>query len=128
MSSLQSADPRGRLGVAVLGSTGSIGSQAVDVLERLPERFRVVALAAGRRGDVLEGQARRVRPDIVATSEASLARHLDLPASTAATGGPDALVELASREDVDLVVVGTGGIVSLRSVIAALRAGKIVAT
>jgi 1-deoxy-D-xylulose-5-phosphate reductoisomerase len=128
MSSPSSADPERRLRVAVLGSTGSIGRQAVDVLERLPDRFRVIALAGGRSREVLEEQAGRVRPEIVATSDASVARTLDLPESTAVTGGPDALVEIASREDVDLVVVGTGGIVSLRPVIAALEAGKIVAT
>ena len=128
MSSPSSADPERRLRVAVLGSTGSIGRQAVDVLERLPDRFRVIALAGGRSREVLEEQAGRVRPEIVATSDASVARTLDVPESTAVTGGPDALVEIASREDVDLVVVGTGGIVSLRPVIAALEAGKIVAT
>jgi 1-deoxy-D-xylulose-5-phosphate reductoisomerase len=128
MSSPSSADPERRLRVAVLGSTGSIGRQAVDVLERLPDRFRVIALAGGRSREVLEEQAGRVRPEIVATTDASVARTLDLPESTAVTGGADALVEIASREDVDLVVVGTGGIVSLRPVIAALEAGKIVAT
>jgi 1-deoxy-D-xylulose-5-phosphate reductoisomerase len=128
MSSPSSADPERRLRVAVLGSTGSIGRQAVDVLERLPDRFRVIALAGGRSREVLEEQAGRVRPEIVATSDASVARTLDLPEPTAVTGGADALVEIASREDVDLVVVGTGGIVSLRPVIAALEAGKIVAT
>jgi 1-deoxy-D-xylulose-5-phosphate reductoisomerase len=128
MSSPSSADPERRLRVAVLGSTGSIGRQAVDVLERLPDRFRVIALAGGRSREVLEEQAGRVRPEIVATTDASVARTLDLPESTAVTGGPDALIEIASREDVDLVVVGTGGIVSLRPVIAALEAGKIVAT
>jgi 1-deoxy-D-xylulose-5-phosphate reductoisomerase len=128
MSSPSSADPERRLRVAVLGSTGSIGRQAVDVLERLPDRFRVIALAGGRSREVLEEQAGRVRPEIVGTSDASVARTLDLPESTAVTGGPDALIEIASREDVDLVVVGTGGIVSLRPVIAALEAGKIVAT
>jgi 1-deoxy-D-xylulose-5-phosphate reductoisomerase len=128
MSSPSSADPERRLRVAVLGSTGSIGRQAVDVLERLPDQFRVIALAGGRSREVLEEQAGRVRPEIVATSDASVARTLDLPEPTAVTGGPDALIEIASREDVDLVVVGTGGIVSLRPVIAALEAGKIVAT
>ena len=53
---------------------------------------------------------------------------LDLPPGTERVGGPDALVELATRDDVDLVVVGTGGVVSLRPVLAALRAGKVVAT
>jgi 1-deoxy-D-xylulose-5-phosphate reductoisomerase len=115
----------GRRGVALLGSTGSIGRQAVDVLEGLDDRFRVVALATGRNGEELEGQARRLRPDVVALADG---RPLDLPAGTARVSGPDALEALATRSDVDLVVVATGGIVSLRPVLAALRAGKVVAT
>ncbi len=53
---------------------------------------------------------------------------LDLPSGTTRVGGADALEALATRDDVDLVIVGTGGVVSLRPVLAALRAGKIVAT
>ena len=128
MCSQQSADRGPRRGVAVLGSTGSIGRQAVDVLERLPDRFRVVALAADRQRDVLEEQARRLTPAIVALSDESAASTMDLPASIARTGGPAALVELATRPDVDVVVVGTGGLVSLEPVLAALAAGKVVAT
>ena len=105
------APDRPRLRVAVLGSTGSIGRQAVDVLERLGDRFRVVALAAGTNGRELDLQARRLHP-----------------AATALGADPDGLAALATRDDVDLVVVGTGGIVSLRSVLAALEAGKVVAT
>jgi 1-deoxy-D-xylulose-5-phosphate reductoisomerase len=51
--------------VAVLGSTGSIGEQALDVIRRAPERFRVVALAAGRSADKLAAQARELRPAVV---------------------------------------------------------------
>ena len=114
-----------RLGVALLGSPGSIGRQTVDVLARHPDRFRVVALAAGRSGSVLEQQARALGPAVVALAADD---PLDLPAGTVRAGGPDALVELATRPDVDLVVVGTGGMVSLQPVLAALAAGKIVAT
>jgi 1-deoxy-D-xylulose-5-phosphate reductoisomerase len=112
LSSPSSAErPDGRVGVALLGSTGSIGRQAVDVLERLGDRFRVVALAAGSNRDVLEEQARRVRPAISAVAPSD-----------------DALAELAARDDVEIVVVGTSGVISLRPVLAGLRAGKIVAT
>jgi 1-deoxy-D-xylulose-5-phosphate reductoisomerase len=99
------------LGVALLGSAGSVGSQVVDVLAAHPDRFRTIALATGSDRATLELQAARVRPSV------SLV-------------GPDddALVELAIREDVDLVVVATGGIVSLRPILEALRAGKVVAT
>ena len=102
---------RARTRVALLGSTGSIGRQAVDVLERLRDRFEVVALATGSNRDEVTAQARRLDVGTVVVAPADRT-----------------LVELAERDDVDLVVVGTGGVVSLRPVLGALRAGKIVAT
>jgi 1-deoxy-D-xylulose-5-phosphate reductoisomerase len=114
------------LGVALLGSTGSIGAQTVDVLAAHADRFRVVALAAGRNAGELAAQAARLRPAVVALSDETAA--VDLPSGTSRVGGGDALVELATRDDVDLVIVGTGGVVSLRPVLAALRARKVVAT
>ncbi len=115
--------------VAVLGSTGSIGRQAVDVLATHPDRFEVVALAAGSNAALLRAQAHQLRPRIVAlASSRGSGEALDLPAGVTLADGPDALEAIATRDDVDLVVVGTGGIVSLRPVIAALRAGRIVAT
>ena len=116
--------------VALLGSTGSIGRQAIDVLAADPA-FRVVALAAGSSTEALAEQAQRLRPSAVALADEAAAREaLDrgLPPGTTVLSGDDALIELASREDVDMVVVGTGGIVSLRPIVAALGAGKIVAT
>ena len=108
MSSPSSPDPRG---VALLGSTGSIGGQAVEVIAAHPELFRVVALATGSNAAALDDQTTRLKPAVAVVGPSD-----------------DALVELATREDVDVVVVGTGGIVSLRPVIAALEAGKVVAT
>jgi 1-deoxy-D-xylulose-5-phosphate reductoisomerase len=105
------SSPEGRTRVALLGSTGSIGTQTVDVLSAHPERFRVTVLATGRDRVTLDEQAAR------------------LGVATTAVGASDAaLTELATRDDVDLVVVATGGVVSLRPVLAALRAGKVVAT
>jgi 1-deoxy-D-xylulose-5-phosphate reductoisomerase len=131
MSSHSSADG-GRGGetirpirIALLGSTGSIGRQVVDVLRSHPDRFRTVALAAGRNAALLEEQCRILRPTVAA---AATAGSLDLPPGCDRVAGEDALVALATRADVDLVVVGTGGIVSLRPVLAALEAGKVVAT
>ena len=115
--------------IALLGSGGSIGRQAVDVLVGLGDAVRVVALATGRQAALLEEQARRLRPVAVALpGDSEAAGRLDLPAGTELVGGEDALERLATRTDVDLVVVGTGGIVSLRPVLAALAAGKVVAT
>jgi 1-deoxy-D-xylulose-5-phosphate reductoisomerase len=126
MSSLPSAE-RGRLGVAVLGSTGSIGRQALEVLAGLTDRYRVVALAAGSNAGLLGEQAAATGPAVVALAD-DAPRGLDLPSGTAVIGGDDALVEVATHPDVDVVVVGTGGIVSLRPVLAALGRGKVVAT
>ncbi len=127
MSSPRTAEPGRRRRVAVLGSTGSIGTQALDVLGRHPDAFEVVALAAGGRARDLADQAARFRPAaIVLASD----EPIDLPAGTERISGEgtDRLVALAMRDDVDLVVVATGGIVSLRPVLAALGAGKVVAT
>ena len=112
MSSPRSADPGPPRGVAVLGSTGSIGRQALDVLAGLRDRFRVVVLAAGRNEALLAEQAAAHRPTV----------------ARLCGDDPAPLEELATRDDVDIVLVATGGIVSLRPVLAALRAGKVVAT
>ncbi len=125
MSSRSFAD-RAPLGVALLGSTGSIGRQAVEVLEAHPDQFRVTAIATGRNAPELETQARRLRARVVALGDEAVP--LDLPAGVRRVTGEDAMVELATRDDVDLVVVGTGGVVSLRPTLAALAAGKVVAT
>jgi len=101
----------GRTGVVLLGSTGSIGRQAVDVLDALRERFAVRALAAGSNRALVEEQALRLGADVTGIGPSD-----------------ERLVELATRDDVDLVVVATGGVVSLRPILAALRAGKVVAT
>ncbi len=140
MSSASSADrarPRGdagdgtpRRGVALLGSTGSIGRQALEVLAADPS-FRIVALAAGQNAALLLEQAALVRPAAVALADDAPARVLleqGLPPGTTVLRGEAALLELATRDDVDMVVVGTGGVVSLRPVLAALDAGKVVAT
>jgi 1-deoxy-D-xylulose-5-phosphate reductoisomerase len=113
MSSPPSADrgPGGRRRVAVLGSTGSIGTQTLDVLADHPSAFEVVALAAGANRALLSDQAARFPR-----------------ASTVVGADAAALTDLATRHDVDLVVVATGGVVSLRPILAALAAGKVVAT
>jgi 1-deoxy-D-xylulose-5-phosphate reductoisomerase len=115
--------------VALLGSGGSIGRQAVDVLLSLGDAVRVVALATGRQAALLESQVRQLGPTVVALpGDPAAAARLDVPAGTAVDTGPDALVTMATRDDVDLVVVATGGIVSLRPVLAALGSGKVVAS
>jgi len=101
-----------RVRVAVLGSTGSIGRQALDVLAALPDRFAVTALAAGRDEKTFNEQVARFMPRLTALAK----------------DGPRALQDIATADDVDLVLVGTTGVVSLTPVLAALQRGKVVAT
>ncbi len=117
-----------RTRVALLGSTGSIGRQALDVLERHADRFAVVALAAGRDARTLAEQVARHSPRMAALADERAAGALELPAGSRLVGGERGLEEIAADDGVDLVLVGTGGIVSLRPVVAALEHGKVVAT
>ena len=123
----QTSDGPPPVRVAVLGSTGSIGRQTLDVLAGHPAAFTVVALAGGANHSLLATQAARFHPAAVALAGTE---PMDLPQGTRRelATGPEALTNLATRPDVDLVVVATGGIVSLRPVLAALEAGKVVAT
>jgi 1-deoxy-D-xylulose-5-phosphate reductoisomerase len=136
MSSASSTDASGdrsrgdrRRGVALLGSTGSIGRQALEILGG-DTSFRLIGLAAGRNVALLAEQATRHLPEVVVIADPDDLRALtpDVPVGTTIASGDDALLELATRDDVDLVLVATGGVVSLRPVLAALEAGKVVAT
>ncbi len=114
--------------LAVLGSTGSIGISALDVAQRMPDRFRVVALAAGRSIEKLAEQVVAHRPALVSVNgaeEADKLRRL-LPAGIAVriVSGPEGLDEVASFDKADTVVGGLVGALGLRSALAAARAGK----
>ena len=110
--------------VSIIGSTGSIGCQAVDVVSRAPERFRVVAIGARRSVDQLLAQAAALRPDVVAVADVDAAARLaaQLPRGIELRVGEGALESIASGGDVVLnAVVGFAG---LPVTIAALRAGR----
>jgi 1-deoxy-D-xylulose-5-phosphate reductoisomerase len=115
----------GPLRVAVLGSTGSIGRQTLEVAERHPDKVRVVALAANASTGTLLAQARRLRVNDLALGDPAAAPDpADLPAGAVCATGADAVTALASRPDVDIVLNALVGAVGLRSSEAALRAGK----
>jgi 1-deoxy-D-xylulose-5-phosphate reductoisomerase len=121
-----SSGPRRR--VALLGATGSIGRQAVEVLAR-DARFEVVGMSAGRNTVLFGDQLRTLRPSVaIIADDADRSALGDLPAGTSLEVGGAALEALARRPDLDLLIVGTGGMVSLRAVLAALEAGTPVAT
>lgn len=115
--------------IAVLGSTGSIGQQTLDVVRRLPDRLRVIGLAARSNAGLLAEQALAFGAETVgltdpteqATLEGALGRKTDL------RFGADALEKIATRADVDTVVVAVSGAIGTRATLAALSAGKDVA-
>lgn len=112
------------LRVAILGSTGSIGSQALDVVSRYPERFRVQALSAGQNCGVLAEQVARWRPRYV-SSEASSTVLDDAMSAAGAREVPHD--EIADAEDIDILLVGTAGAAGLIPTIQALKRGLPVA-
>lgn len=110
--------------IALLGSTGSIGQQALEVVRGLPDRFRVVALAAGGRAGLLAEQVAEFRPKAV---WARPGHEADRLAADLDGGTWQPMEEMARRRDVDVVLVATSGIAGLGPTLAALEAGKPVA-
>jgi 1-deoxy-D-xylulose-5-phosphate reductoisomerase len=112
--------------VSLVGSTGSIGTQTLDVVRAEPDRYRVVALGASTSVDRLAAQVAEFRPERVALADAS--RESDLRAALPAGlevdihAGPDSLAAIA--RDADVVVNGVVGFAGLTVTLAALRAGR----
>ena len=116
--------------IAVLGSTGSIGTQTLDVVRKHPEMMDVVALACGSRIDLVEKQAREFSPEIVAVYDEKAAS--DLAVRLADTkikvlGGMDGLIEMCRIPSADVVVTAIVGMIGIRPTIAAIEAGKDIA-
>ncbi len=110
--------------VAVLGSTGSVGRQALDVIRQLPERFSVVALAAGQNTEELARQVAEFRPRYVCAESDSPALHDAITAVGAARTSMD---DVAIADDVDILLVGTAGAAGLTPTLKALEIGRPVA-
>jgi 1-deoxy-D-xylulose-5-phosphate reductoisomerase len=121
---------RGSLNVAVLGSTGSIGTSTLDVIAASGGRLVPYLLAAHRNTKLLTQQAQIFRPRYVAVIDPSAAGGLgpvDLPAGTQLAVGPEALDDLVQAPEIDRVVAAIAGAAGLRSTWAAVAAGKTVA-
>lgn len=118
-------------GVSILGATGSIGSTTLEVVDRYPDRFRIVALAAGRSTDRLFSLCERYRPEFVALGDEEEAQKFEdtyggrLPGLEVA-GGPRGLERAAGVPEARFVMSGIVGAAGLRPTLAALRAGKVV--
>ena len=109
--------------LAVLGSTGSIGRQTLDVVRSLGGRFNVIALAAGGNVTLLEEQVREFRPRFVCAGREG-EYLMDRASSSGLAVRWAEMEEMASHPDVDLVVVATVGSAGLGPTLAAVRAGS----
>jgi len=117
-------------GLSILGSTGSIGTNVLRVVDAFPGRFEVVGLAAGGNAEVLAEQVARHRPRIVSAGDAAaleqLSRLVDL-SGVRAVVGREGMVEVATRDEARMVVASAVGAVGLVPTYRALEAGKDVA-
>ena len=120
--------------IAILGSTGSIGKQTLAVVDAMPERFGVVALAAGSNIEELAGQVLRYRPELVSVADASLASVLSNRLQSAGLAklpeiqwGAAGLLAVATHPSAAVLVSAAVGVVGLEATYAAVKAGKQVA-
>ncbi|MBR7140744.1 MAG: 1-deoxy-D-xylulose-5-phosphate reductoisomerase, partial [Clostridia bacterium] len=114
------------INVCILGSTGSIGVQTLNVVRRYPDKFRVVALVCGSNADILLAQAKEFKPSFVGLSDKTQAHKLDGLDCTV-YAGEDAQEVAATLTEVDVVVASVVGLAGLKGVVAAIKAKKKVA-
>ncbi|MBL8011638.1 MAG: 1-deoxy-D-xylulose-5-phosphate reductoisomerase [Flavobacteriales bacterium] len=116
--------------IAILGSTGSIGTQALEVVREQPARFAVELLTAGRNSDLLIEQALAFRPNAVVIGDtAQLARVKDalFAHGIKVYGGEEAIAQAVAMADIDMVLTAMVGYAGLRPTLAAIEAGKPIA-
>ncbi|HJS27910.1 MAG TPA: 1-deoxy-D-xylulose-5-phosphate reductoisomerase, partial [Actinomycetota bacterium] len=117
--------------LVILGSTGSVGTQALDVVRRNPDRFRVVGLSAGANQELLLGQIREFLPPLVAIADEQVAadvrEKLAGIAGVAVLAGPEAAETLARDSEADMVLNALVGSAGLGPTLATLQAGKTLA-
>ena len=121
---------KGQKRIAVLGATGSIGRQTLDIIRRFPERYRAVVLSAGSRVDDLIALAAEFRPRVAVIGREELLPRLRAavePLGITAVAGEEALADAAAGEDVDMVLTATVGYSGLAPTIRAIKAGKDIA-
>ncbi|HMJ91328.1 MAG TPA: 1-deoxy-D-xylulose-5-phosphate reductoisomerase [Candidatus Acidoferrum sp.] len=114
--------------IVLLGSTGSIGTSTVKVVEDLPERFRLLALGAGNNVELLREQVRKHKPAAVSVADPKKAQELavEFP-SIPIHSGSDGLLKLATLPEADIVLIAIVGTAGLQPALAAIRAGKDIA-
>jgi 1-deoxy-D-xylulose-5-phosphate reductoisomerase len=115
--------------VVLLGSTGSIGTSTVKVAEDLPDRIRLLGLAAGNNSGLLLEQTRKHKPEAVSISDPAKAQEIQnaLGISTKVFSGKEGLIKLATLPGADIVLIAIVGTAGLKPALAAIRAGKDIA-
>jgi 1-deoxy-D-xylulose-5-phosphate reductoisomerase len=116
--------------ITILGSTGSIGKNALRVIEALGAEYKVVALTANNNVELLAEQTRKFRPDFVALTNPARAEQLKKSISgldCKVFTGPDSLVEIADLDDIDIVITAVVGAAGLAAVLAAAKKGRTLA-
>jgi len=116
-------------GIAILGSTGSIGRNSLDVIKRFPQEFRVVGLSANSNAAALNAQAREFNPRWVHINDKEAADGLRklLPKGIRLYSGADALCSLIGEKNIDRIVLAISGSAALIPLLEAIKAGKIIA-
>ncbi len=116
--------------IALIGSTGSIGTQTLEIVRNNPEEYKVVALACGRNLERIEGQMREFHPSFVSVADEegaaalrSATKDLGIPVSSGMSG----LVEAAAYPDADVTVTAIVGMIGVQPTLAAIEAGKTIA-
>jgi 1-deoxy-D-xylulose-5-phosphate reductoisomerase len=116
--------------ISIIGSTGSVGVTTLDVVARFPDRFRVVAMAAGRNLELLADQIRRFRPQLVSVETPELARELAdriRPHEVTILHGNEGAIAVATHPEAKLVMSALVGALGLPPTLAAIKAGKDIA-
>ena len=116
--------------IGVLGSTGSIGTQTLQIVRDYPDRLKVVALAASKNVELMESQAREFKPELVCMYDEKAAADLKdrlSDTSVRIVTGMDGLTELSILPDMDILVTAIVGMIGIRPTVAAIEAGKDIA-
>ena len=117
-------------GITILGSTGSIGTQTLDIVREYREDIKVVAIAANRQVDLVEKQVREFSPRYACMYDEAAAKDLKArlaDTDTVVLSGMDGLIEISTLDDIDMVVTAIVGMIGLRPTIAAINAHKDIA-
>jgi len=116
--------------IAIIGSTGSIGTQTLEIVAENPGQYEVTALAAGKNIELLEKQIRQFKPALAAVYDEELAKKLKANVADIQVdivSGMDGLIAVASHEPAEVLVTGIVGMIGIRPTIAAIEAGKDIA-